>query len=125
MTGPAVADQIAVVGLRARGHHGVLAAERRDGQEFAVDLVLHLDTRAAAASDDLTDTVSYASLARDVVDVVEGEPVDLIETLAQRIADVGLADRRVEAVDVTIHKPGAPLPVPFADVTVTIRRRRQ
>ena len=125
MTGPPVADQIAVVGLRARGHHGVLAAERRDGQEFAVDLVLHLDTRAAAASDDLTDTVSYASLARDVVDVVEGEPVDLIETLAQRIADVGLADRRVEAVDVTIHKPGAPLPVPFADVTVTIRRRRQ
>ena len=125
MTEPPVADQIAVVGLRGRGHHGVLAAERRDGQEFVVDLVLHLDTRAAAASDDLTDTVSYASLAQHVMDVIEGEPVDLIETLAQRIADVGLADRRVEAVDVTIHKPGAPMPVPFADVTVTIRRRQQ
>ena len=125
MTGRPVADQIALCGLRGRGHHGVLAAERRDGQDFVVDLVLHLDTRAAASSDDLTDTVSYATLARAVMDVVEGEPVALLETLAQRIADVGLADERVLTVDVTIHKPGAPMPVPFADVTVTIRRRQQ
>ena len=103
----------------------MLATERRDGQEFVVDLVMHLDTRAAADSDDLTDTVSYATLARAVMDVVEGEPVALLETLAQRVADVGLADRRVDAVDVTIHKPEAPVPVPFADVTVTIRRHRE
>ena len=124
-TGPPVDDQIALVGLRGRGHHGVLAHERRDGQEFVVDVVMHLDTRAAAVSDDLGDTVSYATLARAVMDVVEGEPVALIETLAQRVADVGLADRRVDAVDVTIHKPDAPVPVPFADVTVTIRRRQR
>ena len=122
MTEP-MADQIALLGLRGRGHHGVLPDERRDGQEFVVDLVLHLDTRAAAASDDLADTVSYATLAQAVLDVVEGKPVALLETLAQRIADVGLADPRVDTVDVTVHKPGAPVSVPFADVTVTIRRQ--
>jgi len=116
-------DQIALVGLRGRGNHGVLATERRDGQEFVVDLVLHLDTRAAAASDDLADTVSYATVAEAVMDIVQGEPVALLETLAQRIADVGLADPRVDAVDVTVHKPGAPVSVPFADITVTIRRQ--
>jgi dihydroneopterin aldolase len=124
-TGLPVDDRIALIGLRGHGHHGVLAAERLDGQEFVVDLVLHLDTRVAAATDDLTDTVSYATLARAVMDVIVGEPVALVETLAQRVADVGLADRRVDAVDVTIHKPAAPVPVPFADVTVTIRRHRQ
>ncbi len=118
-------DRITLTGLCGYGHHGVLDSERRDGQDFVVDLVLHLDTRAAAASDDLADTVSYATVARAVMDLVEGEPVALLETLAQRIADVGLADRRVDAVEVTVHKPAAPIPVPFADVTVTIRRQQQ
>lgn len=119
-----MADRIALVGLRGRGHHGVLAVERREGQEFVVDLVLHLDTRAAAASDELSDTVSYATMAQSVMAVLAGEPVALLETLAQRIADIGLADTRVDAVDVTVHKPGAPLTVPFADVSVTIRRQQ-
>ena len=117
-------DRIALVGLSGRGHHGVLPEERRAGQRFGVDVVLHVDTRAAAASDDLGDTVDYGTLAGDVVAVLTGEPVDLIETLAQRIADVALAPPAVQAVDVVVHKPEAPVPVPFADVQVAIRRHR-
>lgn len=114
-------DRIRLLGLRAFGHHGVLAHERAQGQTFVADVVLHLDTRAAAATDDLADTVSYATVAEDVVAVLGGEPVDLLETLAERIAAVVLA-HGVRAVDVTVHKPGAPLSVPFADVELVIRR---
>ncbi|WP_341360191.1 2-amino-4-hydroxy-6-hydroxymethyldihydropteridine diphosphokinase [Georgenia sp. M64] len=114
-------DRIRLLGLRAFGHHGVLAHERAQGQTFTADVVLHLDTRAAAATDDLADTVSYATVAEDVVAVLGGEPVDLLETLAERIAAVVLA-HGVSAVDVTVHKPGAPLSVPFDDVELVIRR---
>src|SRR5690348_4771651 len=86
--GPAPADRLAVQGLVFRGHHGVFDHERRDGQDFLVDLALALDTRRAAETDDLQDTVDYGSLVDEVRTVVEGDPVDLIETLAQRIADV-------------------------------------
>ena len=114
-------DRIRLRGLRAFGHHGVLAHERAQGQTFVADVVLHLDTRAAAASDDLADTVSYAAVAEDVVAVLGGEPVDLLETLAERIAAVVLA-HGARAVDVTVHKPGAPLTVPFDDVELVVRR---
>jgi dihydroneopterin aldolase len=117
-------DEIALTGVRAVGHHGVYPDERRDGQEFVVDLTLHLPTAAAAASDDVADTVHYGELAERVVAVVEGEPVNLLETLAQRIADAVLADARVQDVVVTVHKPSAPITVPFGDVSVTIRRSR-
>ena len=117
-------DRIALVGLEAHGHHGVFDFEREAGQVFRVDVVLGLDTRPAAASDDLTDTVDYGALARGVVGVVEGEPVDLLETLAQRIADVCLVDERVEWAEVTVHKPAAPVPATFADVALTIHRSR-
>ena len=117
-------DRIALRGLRAVGHHGVYAEERANGQPFVVDIVLEVDTRAAAASDEVTDTVHYGELAVRVVAVVEGEPVDLIETLAQRIADVCLDDDRVDAVEVTVHKPEAPVGVEFSDVAVSIVRRR-
>jgi dihydroneopterin aldolase len=117
-------DRIALHGLRARGRHGVLAAERELGQVFVVDVDLGVDTRAAASSDDLARTVDYGTLARRVCDVVSGEPCDLIETLAQRIADTCLADPAVVDVQVTVHKPHAPIPVPFEDVTITIRRSR-
>lgn len=119
-----VLDRIALRGLSALGHHGVLSAERRDGQVFLADVVVHLDTRAAAAADDLGRTVNYATLAEGVVGVLAGEPVELVETLAQRIADVALAVGAVEAVDVVVHKPRAPIPVPFEDVTVSVRRHR-
>ncbi|MDR8408332.1 dihydroneopterin aldolase [Nonomuraea sp. 3-1Str] len=118
------ADRIALKGLRARGRHGVLPAERELGQEFVVDATLFLDTRPAAAADDLTLTVHYGELAQALVKVVEGEPVQLIETLAQRLADVCLADDRVRTVEVSVHKPAAPIPAPFDDVIVTIERSR-
>ncbi|HLS73624.1 MAG TPA: 2-amino-4-hydroxy-6-hydroxymethyldihydropteridine diphosphokinase [Actinomycetaceae bacterium] len=117
-----MSDRITLTGVRARGYHGVLASERAEGQEFSVDVVLHLDTRSAAATDDLSATVNYAEVAQDAVDVIAGPPADLIETVAARIADRALARPGVTAVDVTVHKPHAPIPVPFDDVTVHIRR---
>jgi 2-amino-4-hydroxy-6-hydroxymethyldihydropteridine diphosphokinase/dihydroneopterin aldolase len=102
----------------------VLPSERQNGQEFLADVVLYLDTRPAAAGDDLAQTVSYADVAQDVHDVLTGDPADLVETVAERIAAVVLARPQVEAVDVRVHKPQAPIPVPFADVEVAIRRDR-
>ena len=117
-----MSDRIELVGLRARGFHGVLEHERRDGQDFVVDVALDVDTALAGRTDDLTDTVDYGRLAESIAAVVSGEPVDLIETLAQRIADVCLHDPRVQSVDVAVHKPAAPVTVPVEDVIVRIRR---
>lgn len=117
-------DQIRISGVTARGYHGVLSTERATGQDFSADVVLHVDTRAAAEGDRLADTVSYAEVAQDVYDVLAGEPADLVETVAERIAAVVLARPQVIAVDVSVHKPHAPIPVPFADVEVAIRRDR-
>ena len=117
-------DRIVLRGLRAAGRHGVLAAERSAGQEFGLDLDLEVDTRAAAASDALADTVDYAAVAERAVAVLGGEPVDLLETLADRVAHTVLADGGVAAVTVTVHKPQAPLAVPFDDVAVVVRRSR-
>ncbi len=117
-------DRIAVTGIRARGRHGVLPQERQDGQTFLVDVVLGVDVRRAAASDDLADTVDYGAVTLAVVDLVTGEPYDLIETLADRIATSALRHPGVEVVRVTVHKPDAPIPAQFEDVTVTVERRR-
>jgi dihydroneopterin aldolase len=117
-------DRIELTGLRARGRHGVLPAERELGQEFVVDVVLGLDLRPAAAKDDLSRTVNYGTLADRLVGVVEGDPVDLLETLAERLAGVCLDDPRVDQVQVTVHKPSAPIAHPFADVAVSIHRTR-
>ncbi|HZC69476.1 MAG TPA: dihydroneopterin aldolase [Jatrophihabitans sp.] len=119
-----MADQIALTGLRVRGFHGVFEHERRDGQEFVVDAVLDVSTAAAAASDELADTVHYGELAEQLAAVIAGEPVNLLETLAARLADACLTDGRVAAATVTVHKPQAPIPLQFADVAVTIRRSR-
>ena len=115
-------DELSVTGIECFAHHGVFEHERREGQVFLVDLVLGLDTRRAAASDDLHDTVDYGSLVAHVKAAVESDPVDLIETVAQRISGVCLLDSRVEWVRVTVHKPGAPIDATFADVTLTITR---
>lgn len=117
-------DRISIRGLRARGRHGVFDFERREGQEFVVDAVLGVDTRPAARSDDVSDTVDYGELSDRLVAVVEGEPVNLIETLAQRLADVCLDSPRVVEVEVTVHKPDAPIRHRFDDVSITITRRR-
>lgn len=117
-------DLIILRGLKARGFHGVYPKERAEGQEFVVDAVLELDLRTAAASDDVADTVHYGELSGRLVDVLTGDPVNLIETLAERLAAVCLADARVAAATVTVHKPQAPIPHEFADVAVTVRRTR-
>jgi dihydroneopterin aldolase len=119
-----VSDRISLTGLRVRGNHGVFEHERRDGQEFVVDAVLDVDTEAAAASDELGDTVDYGDLAQRLAAVVAGEPVNLLEALAARLADECLTDVRVAAATVTVHKPQAPIPLSFADVAVTVRRTR-
>jgi 7,8-dihydroneopterin aldolase/epimerase/oxygenase len=119
-----VTDLISLTGLRGYGYHGVYEDERRDGQEFVVDVMLEVATAAAAASDDVADTVHYGELATALVAIIEGEPVNLLERLAQRLADRCLSDPRVAAVAVTVHKPQAPIPHEFADVAVTIRRAR-
>ena len=115
-------DLISLTGLTVRGFHGVLPEERRDGQDFVVDAVLTVDTRPAAASDNLADTVDYGVLAGALAAVVAGEPVDLLETLAARLAEVCLADPRVISACVTVHKPSAPIPLAFTDVAVTVVR---
>jgi dihydroneopterin aldolase len=117
-----MADELSVTGIECFAHHGVFEHERREGQVFLVDLVLGVDTRPAARSDDLHDTVDYGSLVARVKAAVESDPVDLIETLAQRISDVCVSDDRVEWARVTVHKPGAPIDAVFSDVTLTTIR---
>jgi dihydroneopterin aldolase len=120
-----VTDTLVLRGLRARGNHGVLAEERREGQIFVVDATLQLDMSDAIASDDLTQTVDYADLAHRLLAIVSGDPVDLIETLADRLAACCLEDAHVQRVELTVHKPDAPIGVDFDDVTVTVVRARR
>jgi dihydroneopterin aldolase len=117
-------DRISLSGLRVRGRHGVYDFERAQGQDFVVDVVLELDLRPAARSDDVVDTVHYGELAERLAVIVAGEPVSLIETLADRLAADCLVDPRVAAATVTVHKPQAPIELEFADVAVTLRRTR-
>lgn len=117
-------DRITLSGLRGRGLHGVYPRERVEGQTFVVDAVLEVDTRPAAEGDDLACTADYGAIAEKLVAAIEGEPVNLIETLASRLAGICLADPAVHAVQITVHKPDAPITVPFDDVSVSIRRER-
>lgn len=117
-------DRLSVLGIEAVGHHGVFDHERRDGQVFRVDLTLGVDTRPAARTDDLHDTVDYGTLVDAVKRAIEHDPVDLIETLADRIAALCLADPRVAWTEVSVHKPDAPIEATFTDVVVTIHRSR-
>lgn len=120
----AMSDRIELRGLLVRGHHGVFEYERAEGQDFVVDVALDVDTSAAAQSDDLADTTDYGALALTIAAIVSGEPVNLLETLAQRIATACLAGPRVTSVEVSVHKPAAPIPLTFDDVVVTIVRTR-
>lgn len=117
-------DEISLTGLTVFGYHGVFDHERRDGQEFTIDLKLGLPLAKPAASDDVTDTVHYGELADRVAAIVAGEPVNLIERLAERIADAVLEDERVQHATVTVHKPHAPIAQTFSDVAVTVNRSR-
>jgi dihydroneopterin aldolase len=118
-------DRITLRGVRAYGYHGVFPEERQNGQEFVVDVVMGvLSISKAAKTDDLRDTVDYGGVAAAVVDIVAGEPMNLIEKLATVIAVRCLQFDFVRAVEVTVHKPSAPITVPFADVSVTVTRVR-
>lgn len=118
-------DHLTLTGLRAFGHHGVFAEERENGQEFVLDVTVWLDFAAAASGDDLEQTVHYGLLAEEIVAAVQRDPVDLIETVADRVATIVLGHRSANAVRVTVHKPSAPITVPFSDVSVTITRVRE
>jgi dihydroneopterin aldolase len=120
-----MADRIELRGLAVRGHHGVFDHERVDGQDFVVDITVWIDVADAAASDDLADTYDYGELAQVAADIVAGPPRNLIETVAAEIADSVMRDRRVHAVEVTVHKPQAPIPLTFSDVAVVVRRSRR
>jgi dihydroneopterin aldolase len=120
-----VTDRITLAGLRVRGHHGVYDHERRDGQDFLVDVTVWLDLDRAAATDDVAETLHYGELAERVARIVGGEPRNLIETVGAEIAGDVMEDGRVHAVEVTVHKPDAPIPLRFADVAVTVRRSRR
>jgi dihydroneopterin aldolase len=117
-------DRISVTGIRVRAHHGVFDFEREQGQEFVIDVAVAVDLRAAASGDELARTVHYGELAEAVARAVERDPVDLIETVAERVAAVALAFAGVEEATVTVHKPQAPIAVPFDDVSVTVVRGR-
>ena len=117
-------DRITLTGVRVRAHHGVFDFEREQGQEFVIDVSVAVDLSAAASGDDLGSTVHYGELAEAVVAAVGRDPVDLIETVAERVAAVALDHHAVEEVEVTVHKPEAPISVPFTDVAVTIVRGR-
>ena len=117
-------DRIVLQGISARGFHGVLDVEKVDGQDFVVDVALEVDLRRAGRSDLLAHTVNYAEVAADIVALITGPSLDLIETLADQIAAAALRRPLVQAVEVTVHKPQAPVGVPFGDVQVVVERRR-
>lgn len=117
-------DRIVLQGISAHGHHGVLDFEKADGQEFVVDVALEVDLRRPGRSDVLAHTVNYADVAADVVSLITGPSLDLIEALAEKIARAALKRPLVQAVEVTVHKPQAPVGVPFSDVQVVVERHR-
>jgi dihydroneopterin aldolase len=119
-----VSDRLVLRGLRVRGFHGVLPEERRGGQLFVVDATLHFDSAVAAATDDIDTTVDYSDLAQRLAVIIAGEPVNLIETLAERLAACCLEDDRVRRVEVTVHKPDAPVGCDVDDVAVIVDRER-
>ncbi|ASR04801.1 MULTISPECIES: dihydroneopterin aldolase [Gordonia] len=120
-----MADRIELRGLKVRGNHGVFDHEREDGQDFFIDVVLWLDLSAAADTDDLAETVDYGALAQQVAAIVGGEPRNLIETVGAEVAETIMADERISACEVTVHKPSAPIPLTFDDVAVVTRRSRK
>ncbi|PPH59712.1 dihydroneopterin aldolase [Rathayibacter sp. AY1D7] len=117
-------DSITLTGLRVRAHHGVFDFERENGQDFVIDATVWLDTAPAAEGDALAETVHYGELAIALADAVTRDPVDLIETLAERLAGVALGFAGGDVVRMTVHKPDGPSPLPFEDVAVQITRTR-
>ena len=121
-----MADRIELRGLTAHGYHGVFEQEKLAGQQFIVDVICWLDLSSAAQTDDLSLTINYAELAELAYQVITGPSFDLIEKVAGTIADQIMSRyMQLFAVEVTVHKPQAPIPREFADVAVVARRSRR
>ncbi|MEY4276435.1 MAG: hypothetical protein RIS26_898 [Actinomycetota bacterium] len=120
-----MAHKIKIKGLRVYAHHGVFDFERQNGQDFYIDVTVWV-TGKAALTDDLNHTVHYGDLAKALVEAAKSQPVDLIETLAQRLLDLtlnfggGSLSGLIKKAKVTVHKPNAPIPYDFEDVSVTL-----
>lgn len=119
-----MADRIRISGIEVLATHGVLDSEKQTAQKFLIDVELTLDLRAAGASDRLDETVDYGELSQRTHDYVASNSFDLIERIAHGVAGLAMEYPKVEAVEVTVHKPDAPIEVPFADVSVTVSRER-
>jgi len=119
--------KIAITGLRVFAHHGVFDYERQNGQDFYIDATVWIDGDKAAFSDDLNNTVHYGDLAKGLVEITKNEQVDLLETLAQRLLDFALnfGGGKVQKAKITVHKPNAPLPYEFSDVSVKVKAKRE
>jgi dihydroneopterin aldolase len=123
-------QKIKLTGLRVFGYHGVFDFERQNGQDFYIDCSVWIDGTKAALNDDLAKTVNYADLAKALVENAKSEPVDLLETLAQRLLDMvmnlggGDATGMIQKAKVTVHKPNAPIVYDFEDVSVTVKAKR-
>lgn len=121
--------KIQITGLRVFAHHGVFDFERQNGQDFFIDASVWLESESALVNDDLNDTVHYGSLAQAIVENVRQSPVDLIETLAQRLLDMvlnfGGPASPIRRAEITVHKPNAPIPFDFADVSITVEGERE
>lgn len=115
-------DHVKISGITGKGNHGVFAFEREAGQRFSVDVTLFFSFDKASTSDELSHTVDYGQVAEVTHKILHGDPVQLIEALAVKIAQEVLALGGIDEIEVTVHKPEAPIPVPFDDVTATVRR---
>lgn len=121
-----MADRIQLTGIQVHANHGVLPHEAEFGQPFSIDITCWLDFAAAARDDDLTKTINYAELARLAVDIATGTRRELIETVASEIADTALSRYpELHSIEVTVHKPHAPVGLSLTDVAVTARRSRK
>ena len=118
--------KISITGLRVFAHHGVFDFERQNGQDFYIDASIWVDGDKAAFSDDLNHTAHYGDLAKGLVELTKNNPVDLLETLAQRLLDYALnfGGGKVLKAKITVHKPGAPIPYEFEDVSITVKAKR-
>ena len=118
-----MSDRISLRGIKGFGYHGVFEHEAKNGQDFFVDLEITLDLSKASRTDELADTIDYGALTDLVAAEIAGERVPLIERLAGRIADrIKAQHPEIDWIEVTVHKPKAPVSSEVADISVTITR---
>lgn len=115
-------DIIEISGIKGFGFHGVFEEEKRNGQEFIVDIKINRDLKEAGIKDDLDKTINYASVIERVKDIIETGSFNLIEALAEEIAAKLKKEFLIEKIRVRVHKPNAPISIEFQDISVSIER---